>query len=206
MANELTVSCVEPYKSGMATLLQTLVADSCATMQSLLSQEEAFNKIADAVVASLRAGGKILTCGNGGSAADAMHLSEELVGRYNKNRQSMPAICLSADPTLLTCISNDFGYEQVFARQVEGLGHKGDVLVCFTSSGNSVNIIRALEMARKKGVTSVALLGKGGGKTVGRADLELIVKSNDTARVQEAHNLVFHGLLEVIERQLAVYE
>ena len=175
-------------------------------MQSLLAQEETFNKIADAVVGSLRSGGKLLTCGNGGSAADAMHLSEELVGRYNRNRQSMPAICLSADPTLLTCISNDFGYDQVFARQVEGLGRPGDMLVCFTSSGNSVNIIRAIEMARKKGVTSVALLGKGGGKTAGLADLELIVQSKDTARVQEAHNLIFHGLLEVIERQLAVYE
>jgi D-sedoheptulose 7-phosphate isomerase len=189
----------------MGTLLQNLVADSCKTLQSLVQQEEIFSQIAAAVVTSLRSGGKLLTCGNGGSAADAMHLSEELVGRYNRNRQSMPAICLSADPTLLTCISNDFGYDQVFARQVEGLGQPQDVLVCFTSSGNSVNIICAIEMARKKGVRSIAFLGKGGGKTKGLADLELIVASSDTARVQEAHNLLFHALLEVIERELAVY-
>lgn len=189
----------------MSTLLQKLVTDSCATLQSLLPQEDAFNKIAGAVVESLRSGGKLLTCGNGGSAADAMHLSEELVGRYNRNRQSIPAICLSADPTLLTCISNDFGYDNVFARQVEGLGQKDDLLMCFSSSGNSVNIIRAIEMARKKGVRTVTLLGKGGGKTKGLADLELIVSSGDTARVQEAHNLIFHALLEVIEHELAVY-
>lgn len=181
------------------------MADSCATLQSLLSQQEAFNRIAAAAVETLRSGGKLLTCGNGGSAADAMHLSEELVGRYNRNRQSIPAICLSADPTLLTCISNDFGYDEVFARQVEGLGREGDLLVCFSSSGNSVNLIRAIEMARKRGVQTVALLGKGGGKTKGLADLELVVASGDTARVQEAHNLLFHALLEVVERELAVY-
>src|SRR5262245_22178602 len=135
----------------MESLLPKVVSDACRTMQSLLGQEQAFEEIARAAVETLKGGGKILTCGNGGSAADALHLAEELVGRYNRNRPSLPAICLSADPTLLTCIGNDYGYDAVFSRQVEGLGKKGDLLVCFTSSGNSANILLAIEAARIKG-------------------------------------------------------
>jgi D-sedoheptulose 7-phosphate isomerase len=186
----------------MESILNKLVAESCATMQSLLTQAAKFEQIANTAVATLKGGGKLLTCGNGGSAADAMHLAEELVGRYNRNRRSLPAICLNADPTLLTCIANDFSYDEVFARQVEGLGNKGDLLICFTTSGNSGNVLRAFEAAKTKGVKSVALLGKGGGKAKGKADLELIVSSDDTARVQEAHTLLLHALLERIEREL----
>jgi D-sedoheptulose 7-phosphate isomerase len=186
----------------MNSILNKLVADSCQTLQSLLAQTNQFDALAAAAVATLKADGKLLTCGNGGSAADAMHLAEELVGRYNRNRRSLPAVCLNADPTLITCIANDFGYDEVFARQVEGLGQKGDLLVCFTSSGNSPNIVRALAAAKAKGVQSVALLGKGGGKCAGLADFELIVAGNDTARIQEAHTLLLHALLEVIERDV----
>lgn len=179
-----------------------MVADGCRTLQSLLAQELQFEKIAAAAVATLRGGGKILTCGNGGSAADALHLAEELIGRYKDNRRSLAAVCLNADATALTCIANDFGFDEVFARQVEGLGRPGDLLVCFTSSGNSPNIVRALAAAKTKGVKSVALLGKGGGKCAGVADLELIVAGHDTARIQEAHTLLLHALLEVIERDV----
>ncbi len=186
----------------MESILNKLVAESCATMQSLLAQAGKFEQIATAICTTLKAGGKLLTCGNGGSAADAMHMAEELVGRYTRNRRSLPAICLNADPTLLTCIANDFGFDEVFARQIEGLGSKGDLLVCFTSSGNSPNILRAFEAAKARGVTTVALLGKGGGKAKGKADLELIVGSNDTARVQEAHTLLLHAFLERIEREV----
>jgi D-sedoheptulose 7-phosphate isomerase len=150
----------------------------------------------------LRAGGKILTCGNGGSAADAMHLAEELVGRFKNSRRSLPAISLNADATLLTCIGNDFGFDEIFSRQLESLANENDLLVCFSTSGNSPNILRALETAKAKRVKSVALLGKGGGKAKGKADLELIIANNDGGRVQEAHTLILHALLEVIERDL----
>jgi D-sedoheptulose 7-phosphate isomerase len=185
----------------MQSPLAKAVADSCAAMQSLLKQQDAFERIADAVVATLRAGHKILSCGNGGSAADALHLAEELVGRYRGNRRSLPAVCLSADATALTCIGNDFGFDEVFARQVEGLGTGGDLLVVFSSSGNSPNILRALDAARQRGVKTVSLLGKGGGKAKGRADFEIIVDSADSGRVQEAHTVVMHALLEVVERE-----
>jgi D-sedoheptulose 7-phosphate isomerase len=184
-------------------LLPKLVADACETLQSLTAQQDTFERIASLAVATLKSRGKILTCGNGGSAADALHIAEELLGRYKGNRRPLASVCLNADPTLLTCIGNDFGFDEVFARQVEGLGGKNDLLVCFSTSGNSANILRALEAARRVGTKSIALLGKGGGKAKGKADLELIVASSDTARVQEAHTLILHALLEVIERELA---
>jgi D-sedoheptulose 7-phosphate isomerase len=170
-------------------------------MQSLLAHQAAFDKIAVATIQCLRNGGKVLTCGNGGSAADAMHMAEELVGRYRGNRRSLPAVCLSADGTALTCIGNDYGYDEVFARQIEGLGAAGDMLFCFTSSGNSVNVLRALATAKARGVQSVALLGKDGGPARGRADFEIIVGSQDTARIQEAHTLILHSILEVVEHE-----
>lgn len=187
----------------MDPLLKKLVAEASSALQSLTAQEDTFQEIASAAIAALKSGGKILTCGNGGSAADALHLAEELVGRYKNNRRSLAAVCLNADSTLLTCIANDFGFDEVFARQVEGLGRENDLLICFSTSGNSPNILRALETAKKMGIKSVALLGKGGGKAKGKADFEMIVGSADTARIQEAHTLILHALLEVIERELA---
>ena len=187
----------------MEPLLPRLVADACTTFQALAMQQTAFDKIAAAVVGTLKSGGKLLTCGNGGSATDAMHLAEELVGRYNRNRRSLPAVCLNADASALTCIANDFGYDEVFARQIESLAAPNDLLVCFTTSGNSPNILRALAAAKKRDVKSVALLGKGGGKAKGKADLELIVPSSDTARVQEAHTLLVHAMLEAVEHEFA---
>ena len=179
-----------------------LVADACRTLEALTPQEGAFQQVAAAAVAALKSGGKILTCGNGGSAADAMHLAEELVGRYRGNRRPLAAISLNADATMLSCIGNDYGFDEVFSRQVEGLANKDDLLVCFSTSGNSGNILRALEAAKSKGVKSVALLGKGGGKAKGKADLEMIIANTDSGRIQEAHTLILHALLEVIERQM----
>jgi len=188
----------------MEPVLPKLVEDTCRTLQALANQEDVFQKIAAAAVASLKSGGKILACGNGGSAADAMHLTQELVGRFRSNRRSLPGVSLAADPTALTCIGNDFGFETVFSRQVEGLANKNDLLVCFSTSGNSPNILLALEAAKAKGVISVALLGKGGGKAKGKANFEIIIANSDSGRVQEAHTLILHALLEVIERDLAV--
>ncbi len=186
----------------MQSDLSGVISEACQTLQSLKAQIPIFEKIGAAVIGTLKAGGKILTCGNGGSAADAMHLAEELVGRYSRNRRPLPALCLNADPTLLTCIANDFGFDAVFARQVEGLAGKDDLLIVFTSSGNSVNIVKALEVARPRGIKSVALLGKDGGAAKGKADIELIVASNNTARVQEAHTVLLHTLLEAVEAAL----
>jgi len=188
----------------MEPVLPKITEDACRTLQVLAAEETTFQKIAAAAVASLRSGGKILACGNGGSAADAMHLSQELVGRFRGNRRSLPAVSLAADPTALTCIGNDFGFDSVFSRQVEGLADKNDLLVCFSTSGNSPNILRALEAARAKGVKTVALLGKGGGKAKGKADWEIVVANSDSGRVQEAHTLILHALLDAIERELGV--
>ncbi len=150
----------------------------------------------------LMAGKKVLAAGNGGSAADALHLCEELVGRYKENRRALPAICLAADGTALTCIGNDFGFDQVFARQVEALGAEGDVLVLFTSSGNSNNLILALETAQKRRMRTVVLTGRGGGKLKGMAEAEWLVPSQIGARVQELHNWALHVILEVVEARL----
>ena len=183
------------------SILPQTIAESCAALQSLAAQQATFDRLAAATVQCLRAGHKVLTCGNGGSAADAMHMAEEFIARYRSNRRALPAVCLNADPTVLTCIANDFGYDDVFARQVEGLGVQGDLFVCFTTSGNSVNCLRALAAAKARGLVTVALLGKDGGKAKGLADFEIIVAHRDTARIQEAHTLVLHALLEVVERE-----
>ena len=183
------------------SILTDTIADSCAALQSLAAQEATFDQLAAATVHCLRTGHKVLTCGNGGSGADAMHMAEEFIARYRSNRRSLPAVCLNADPTVLTCIANDFGYNAVFARQVEGLGVRGDLLVCFTTSGNSVNCLRALAVAKAQGLVTVALLGKDGGQAKGVADFEIIVGHRDTARIQEAHTLILHALLEVVEHE-----
>ena len=183
------------------SILPQTIAESCAALQSLATQQATFDRLAAATVRCLRTGHKVLTCGNGGSGADAMHMAEEFIARYRSNRRSLPAVCLNADATVLTCIANDFGYDVVFARQVEGLGVRGDLLVCFTTSGNSENCLRALAVAKAQGVVTVALLGKDGGRAKGVADFEIIVGHRDTARIQEAHTLILHALLEVVERE-----
>jgi D-sedoheptulose 7-phosphate isomerase len=154
------------------------------------------------LIACLRAGGKILTCGNGGSAADALHLAEELVGRYRADRPALAALCLAADPTALTCIANDYGFAQIFARQVEALGRPGDVLIVFSTSGNSPNILAALQTARAGGLTTILAGGKDGGQALALADHALIVPSATTARIQEVHTLLIHTWLDQIEAEV----
>lgn len=153
----------------------------------------------ECILKSLKEGGKLLTCGNGGSAADALHLAEELVGRYLRERRALPAICLAADTTALTCIGNDYGFDQVFARGVEAFGRKGDVLVAFSTSGNSPNVLNAFASARRLGVITVLLSGKDGGKARAQCDHALIVPSKNTARIQEVHTLILHQWLEAID-------
>ncbi|CAN1644192.1 GmhA Phosphoheptose isomerase [Candidatus Nanopelagicaceae bacterium] len=158
--------------------------------------------IADVFVSALTSGSSIFWCGNGGSAAESSHLATELLGRFKNNRIPYPSISLNADTTLITCVANDFGYDEIYARQIEGLGRPGDLLIVLSTSGQSPNILRVLEEAKKRGVTSIALLGKGGGPALKLADHSLVVKSEETARIQEVHLLVGHTLCEYAEMKL----
>lgn len=171
---------------------------------SLGRHRDQMERVAHAMVEAIRGGHKILTCGNGGSAAEAMHLSTELVGRYDTDRRSLPALFLGGDATLVTCVANDFGWDEVFTRALRGHGRPGDLLVVFSTSGKSRNVVRALEVAREMGIESAALLGKGGGPCRGLATWEIVVDSAETARIQEAHQFILHVLCDEIDRALAV--
>ena len=180
-----------------------------AALEDLIATLDRFRPLLPVVEAAgreiqlaLASGNKLLTAGNGGSAADALHLAEELVGRFDKERPSLPAVCLCADPTLLTCIGNDYGFDRLFSRQVEGLGKPGDVLVVFTTSGNSPNLTLALDAARAQGLKTIAVLGKTGGAAKGKADHEIIVPSKVTARIQEVHTFILHAWLTLLEADL----
>lgn len=151
------------------------------------------------IISCLRNGNKLLTCGNGGSAADALHLSEELVGRYLVDRAPLPAICLNSDVTAITCIANDYGYDEIFARQVRAFGQAGDILVGFTTSGNSLNVLTAFQQAKAQGLVTVLLSGKDGGEAKEICDYVIIVPSQATARIQEVHTLILHQWLEGID-------
>lgn len=145
---------------------------------------------------------KIFWCGNGGSASDSIHLSAELIGRFKKNRKPLKSIALPNDPATMTCISNDFGFEKIFSRQIESLGEQGDILIAISTSGNSKNILEAIEQAKKNKMKVITFLGKNGGKCKGKADLEFVIKSDSTARIQEMHIMLGHILCDLIERKL----
>jgi len=157
---------------------------------------------AQAILSAFRTGNKVLLCGNGGSACDASHLAAELVGHYKAQRRGLPAVSLSSDGPLLSCLGNDFAFDDIFARQVEALAKPGDVLVAFTTSGNSRNVARAIEAAGRLGVTSIAFLGAGGGRARGLANIEILVEHQETARIQEAHLFLLHVLMDGIEERL----
>lgn len=159
-------------------------------------------KAAALITESLRSGHHLYACGNGGSAADASHFTTELLCRLKDDRAPLPAIALTADSSFLTATSNDYGYEHVFARQVQGLGKPGDILVAISTSGNSTNVLRALEVAKECQVKTVTLLGKDGGPCAGLADAEIIVPLESTARIQEVHQVIIHTLCLIIEHTL----
>jgi len=175
------------------------IRESARTVESLLGVADAIAAAADTVIGALGSGNKVLTAGNGGSAAEALHMSEELVGRFRADRPSLPAVCLAGDPTALTCIANDFGYDCVFSRQVEGLGKSGDVLVLFSTSGSARNLELALDAADAAGLQTVCLLGRDGGKLAGRGTCEVIVAGTATERIQEAHQAILHLVLDAVE-------
>ncbi len=158
---------------------------------------------ADAIVASLRKGGKVLVFGNGGSAADAAHAAAELVGRFRRERPAYPAVALTTDGSVVTSIANDYGYDRVFARQVEALGRPGDIALAITTSGESTNVVRALETARALQLTSIALTGRDGGSAGRVADVHVNVPSESTPRVQELHRTLLHVICDLVETELS---
>lgn len=160
------------------------------------------NEVGKELINAIKKGNKVLLAGNGGSAADAQHFAGEIVGRFLLERNAMPAISLCVDPVVVTCVGNDYGYEEVFARQIQGLGCKGDVFVGISTSGNSENIIRAIQSAKDKGMTVVGFTGKDGGKMKDLCNYVLIVPSDNTARIQEVHTFTVHLLCEMIEKEI----
>ena len=184
-------------------LLSSKISILAALLSSLLNQhEEVFNQSAVAFAKALEQGKTIFWCGNGGSAAESSHLAVELIGRFKNNRRPLPSISLNSDTSAITCIANDFGYDEIFARQLEGLAKEGDVLVVLSTSGKSENILRALRKAKELGVTSIALLGKGGGAASNLANHAIIIESSETARIQEIHLLIGHTFCEFAEMEM----
>ncbi|KLN45754.1 phosphoheptose isomerase [Providencia rettgeri] len=186
-------------------LIRGELTEAAETLSNFLSDEaniEAIQQAAVLLADSFKAGGKVLSCGNGGSHCDAMHFAEELTGRYRENRPGYPAIAIS-DVSHLSCVSNDFGYEFVFSRFMQAVGMKGDVLLGISTSGNSGNIIKAIAAAREKGMKVITLTGKDGGKMAGTADIEIRVPHFGYAdRIQEIHIKVIHILIQLIEKEM----
>jgi len=185
-----------------ASNLNRAINDLVSTLESLKNLEPEVTRATGLIEECLRAGNKLLVCGNGGSATDASHFATEFVVRFAKDRRAFPAICLASDAGILTAAGNDYGFDEIFARQVAAFGAQGDVLICLTTSGKSKNVVRALQEAKARQMKTIAFLGRDGGSTVGIADLDLLVKSDSTARVQEAHQLLLHVLCELIESRL----
>lgn len=174
------------------------------TLQKFLGNPEHLKKceqFSQVLIDSFKGGGKLMTCGNGGSHCDAMHFAEEFTGRYRKDRKPLGALALG-DASHTTCVSNDYGFEHVFSRQVMGLGRKGDVLVGLSTSGNSKNVILAIQEAKKMGIKTVALLGKDGGELKGLADLSIVIPAQTSDRIQEMHIKIIHTVIETVEREL----
>lgn len=178
------------------------IEECLAAVSRLVEIVPEITAAAGLLTAALRVGGKVLICGNGGSAADSQHFAAELVGRFKKERAALPALALSTDTSILTSLANDYDFSRVFARQVEALGRPGDILVAISTSGNSPNVLEAARLARKRGISVVGLLGGEGGRILGECDLGLVVPSAETARVQEGHALIIHILCGLIEETM----
>ena len=183
------------------TIFEKAIHDATATIESLRPLQPAHERAAELVGRCLVGGGKLLVCGNGGSAADAADFATEFACRFVTDRRPYPALNLAACGSLLTATGNDYGYDEVFARQVRAFGQKGDVLVVITTSGNSTNILSAIAAANIAGLHTIALLGRDGGRARGLAGVDLIVPSTITARIQEAHKFLLHTLCEIVEER-----
>ncbi len=186
----------------MKSKIADLIKESIKVKEELLAPEniKLIDKISQEVVKTLKRGGKILFCGNGGSAADSQHLAAEFVGRFKKERKAISALSLTTNTSILTAISNDYSFKNIFSRQVQALGKKGDLLIGISTSGNAENVILAVKAAKKIGIKTVGLSGKDGGKLAKISDISFVVPSDDTARIQEAHILIGHILAEIAEK------
>jgi phosphoheptose isomerase len=183
-------------------ILNSAIGAGTATLQSIKALESQITKAADLIVNGLRSGNKILACGNGGSAADAADFCTEFACRFVEDRRPYPALNLSQGGSLITATGNDYGFDEVFARQVRAFGNSGEVLIAISTSGKSKNIRRAIEEARSRKLKTIALLGRDGGSTAGLADVDLIVKGDSTARIQEGHKFLLHVICEICEARL----
>jgi len=182
--------------------LQKAIDEAVATFRGLTALEKPLDRAAKMVLACLTSGHKLLVCGNGGSASDATHFATEFLCRFMGDRRPYPAISLTANGEFMTAVCNDYSADEIFARQIWGLGVKGDVLIAFTTSGKSKNVLRALEEAKRKGIESICFLGRDGGFTKGAATIDLLVTGKSTARIQEAQKLLYHVLCEMVDAKL----
>ena len=187
-------------------IFEHAISSHIEVIQTIFSQQEILERIAQEMTRAVCAGQKVLWCGNGGSAADSQHMAAELMGRFRRERRGIASIALTTDTSILTAIGNDYGYERVFARQVEALCAKGDVVVGLSTSGNSKNVCAALETAQQLGAVTVALTGAGGGAMASIADIVLEIASKDTARIQEGHALCGHMLCDWVEQAVCERE
>ena len=189
------------------SIIRQRISDSIEAKQNLLTDDttiEIISSLADKIVECIKAGGKLVICGNGGSASDALHFAGEIVGRFVKERKAWPAVVLNSDVATMTAIANDYGYDDVFARQAEGHVKPGDIFIGISTSGNSENVFRAALKAREHGAQTAALLGKDGGKISKEVDYPIVVHSKTTARVQECHINIIHILCEISEAKLSI--
>jgi D-sedoheptulose 7-phosphate isomerase len=187
-----------------AMIWKNCLTDAQEVLAAFLSMPENLEKCEEfsrLLIQCYQNGGTVFSCGNGGSHCDAMHFAEEMTGRYRDDRSPLGALALG-DAAHTTCVSNDYGFEHVFSRQIEGLGRSGDVLIGLSTSGNSQNVINAFETAKSKGLTTVALLGKDGGKLKDRAHLSIVVPAQTSDRIQEIHIKLIHTVIETVEREL----
>ena len=187
-------------------MLKTMIDDHIRCFENLKTLATDIEKTGALLLNCLLSGGKLLLCGNGGSAGDAQHFAAEIIGRFERERRAYPAVALTTDTSILTAVGNDYGYQEVFARQVDGLGRPGDVLLGISTSGHSPNVVRAMERARALGLKSVGLLGKDGGALRDHVDSAIIVDDSVTARIQEAHIFVLHYWAWQIENGLLARE
>ena len=187
----------------MKDIINQEVNEHISVANSLFMQSEEIVNCAKICINSLESGNKILLFGNGGSASDAQHIAAELVGRYKSERNGLPAIALTTDTSIITSIGNDFGYDKIFSRQVEAIANEGDVLIGISTSGQSDNVISALKLAKKINCTSVGMSGRGGGEMNEICDVNLVVKSEDTARIQEMHILIGHIICNLIDQKFS---
>jgi D-sedoheptulose 7-phosphate isomerase len=187
----------------VSEFLPRAIKAATESLQSIANLEDEVAHTADMIEQCLCAGNKLLVCGNGGSAADAAHFATEFVVRFAKDRRAYPVIALAGDAGLLTAAGNDYGFDEIFARQVAAFGIENDLLICLTTSGKSKNVKRALEEAKARKLKTIAFLGRDGGSTAGMADVDLVVPGESTARIQEAHKFLLHVLCEIVEERLS---